>query len=537
MIMENAVRPGSATPPAPAAAPAIDLTGKTIGDFRILRRIGEGGMGQVYLAEQASLKRQVAIKIMRPDLAANPTAVQRFQREAEAVAKVTHANIVQVYAFGQADGLHYMALEYVDGKNLREYLARKGPPDVLLALSILRQAAAGLQRASENGIVHRDIKPENILLTRKGEVKVTDFGLSRCFGGEQEPINLTQTGVSMGTPLYMSPEQVQGKGVDPRSDIYSLGVTAYHMLTGEPPFLGQNGFEVALQHVQNQPVPLHERRPDLPLELCQVVQHMMAKDPGDRYQTAKELLRDLTRLREGLSGKTAAALDAIQLTQSQPLVTAGNLAKSPAPATQVALPRGRRRGWLVIVLMAVSILAAAAAGFYLRLKQENARQALPPTQVGEAPRPAPAPEPREQALLELVRKPVTAGNADDLRRRMDAASQLALIYLEQRRLPEAEAFFKELQDRRNRGDARLHYLGRLGQALVLAFRDRAKESNELFLELEKGKPGDIQLLRSPLSPLRPIVAEALSHNATNLAPERLPGELEALRRPFGPGAK
>jgi len=533
--MENAVRPGSAPKAPAAAAPAIDLTGKTIGEFRILRRIGQGGMGQVYLAEQASLKRQVALKIMRPDVADNPTAVQRFQREAEAVAKVTHANIVQVYAFGQADGVYYMALEFVDGKNLADYVAKKGPPDLLLALSILRQVAAGLQRASENGIVHRDIKPENILLTRKGEVKVTDFGLSRCFGGEQEPLNLTQTGVSMGTPLYMSPEQVQGKEVDPRSDIYSLGVTAYHMLSGQPPFLGQNGFEVALQHVQKEAVPLQERRPDLPVDLCQVVQRMMAKEPGERYQTARELIRDLTRLREGLSGKTGAGVEAIQLTQSQPVVTTGNLAKGASPATQLAAPprRAARRVWLV-ALVAVSVLAAAAAGFWLRLRQDDARQQPPPTAPSEAPRPAPAPDPQELALLDVVRKPLSAGNADDFRRHRDAAIQLGLIYLEQRRLKEADAFFKELRDKQAKSEARLHYLGKLGQALVLAFQDRAKESNDLFLELEKGKSGEMYLLRSPLSPMRPVVVEALSHNAANLAPERLPPELENLRRLPGP---
>lgn len=534
--MENAVRPGSAPKPSPAATPDVDLTGKTIGEFRILRRIGQGGMGQVYLAEQASLKRQVAIKIMRPDLAANPTAVQRFQREAEAVARLTHANIVQVYAFGQADGMHYMALEYVDGKNLRDYLSKKGSPDVLLTLSILRQAAAGLQRASENGIVHRDIKPENILLTRKGEVKVTDFGLSRCFGGEEQPLNLTQTGVSMGTPLYMSPEQVQGKEVDPRTDIYSLGVTAYHMLTGQPPFQGKNGFEVALQHVQVQPVPLQERRPDLPIELCQVVQRMMAKDPGERYQTAKELLRDLTRLREGLSGKTTAGLEAIQMTQSQPLAAAGSLVKAPAATTHLArTPRRRSPAWLMALLL-LSILAAAAVGFWLRVRHDDSRPQQPPAGAGDTPRWGPVPDAREQSLLEAVRQPLTPRSPEDVRRHLDAATQLGVLYLEQRRLKEADAFFKELRDKfTNPGEGRLLYLGKLGPALVLAFQDRPKESNDLFLELDKGKPAD--LLRSPLSPLRPLVVEALNHNAANLAPERLPPELENLRRLPGPGPK
>src|SRR5262245_59783736 len=183
--------------------PAVDLTGRTVGDFHVLRSLGRGGMGEVYLAEQRSLQRKVALKILRSDLAANPTALKRFKQEALAVAQATHANIVQVYACDEADGVTYMALEYVEGRNLKDFIAKKGPPDLLLAISIMRQVAAALQRAGELGIIHRDIKPENILLTRKGEVKVADFGLSRVLEGDRPAVNLTQSGVTMGTPLYM----------------------------------------------------------------------------------------------------------------------------------------------------------------------------------------------------------------------------------------------------------------------------------------------------------------------------------------------
>src|SRR5688500_9853926 len=175
--------------------PTPDLTGRTLGDFRVLRKLGQGGMGQVYLARQLSLKRDVALKILSGELADNPTALKRFQAEAEAVARVTHANIVQVYAVGEHDGLRYMALEYVEGRNLRDYLSRKGPPDLPVAVAVLRQVAAALQRASEIGLVHRDIKPENILVTKKVEVKVADFGLSRYFATEGQPLNLTQSGM------------------------------------------------------------------------------------------------------------------------------------------------------------------------------------------------------------------------------------------------------------------------------------------------------------------------------------------------------
>src|SRR5215207_10138842 len=255
--------PNTTDTPAPSEpSTSADLTGRTLGEFQLIRRIGQGAMGQVYLARQISLKRQVAVKILKAELAANETSLRRFQQEAEAVARINHANIVQIYFIGHADGLHYMALEYVEGKNLRDFLSRKGPPDFPVALNIMRQVAMALQRASELGFVHRDIKPENILLTRKGEVKVADFGLSRVLEGERPALHLTQSGVTMGTPLYMSPEQVEGKSVDPRTDIYSFGVTCYHMLAGHPPFRGSTAFEVALAHVQKAPEPLSRVRPD-----------------------------------------------------------------------------------------------------------------------------------------------------------------------------------------------------------------------------------------------------------------------------------
>ena len=196
------------TAPVPIAGTgtdAGDLSGRVFGGFRIVRRLGQGGMGQVYLAEQVSLKRLVALKFLKPQLAENKTALERFKLEAEAVARTSHANIVQIYTVGEENGIHYMALEYVEGKNLREFIEKKGPPDVKLGLRIMSQVAAALQTASELGIVHRDIKPENILINRKGEVKVADFGLS---WPRNKDSNLTESGIAMGTPLYMSPEQV-----------------------------------------------------------------------------------------------------------------------------------------------------------------------------------------------------------------------------------------------------------------------------------------------------------------------------------------
>ncbi|HZZ72170.1 MAG TPA: serine/threonine-protein kinase [Pirellulales bacterium] len=272
-----------------------DLSGRQLGDYRLVRRLGRGGMADVYLAEQLSLRRQIALKVLKSDLAHDENYVKRFHMEARAAASLVHANIVQIHEVGRIDEVHFIAQEYVPGMNLKEWMTRRGLPEPKMAMLILRQVAAALQRAAEQGIVHRDIKPENVMLTQSGEVKVADFGLARVMG-EGPGMNVTQAGVTMGTPLYMSPEQVEGKPLDPRSDIYSLGVTCYHMLAGETPFKGETALGVAVQHLNVQPPRLEKVRPDLPPGLCRIVHKMLAKSPGDRYPTARDLLKDLRAL-------------------------------------------------------------------------------------------------------------------------------------------------------------------------------------------------------------------------------------------------
>ncbi len=191
-------------------------------------------------------------------------------------------------------------MEYVQGINLKEYLVRKATPEIPLALSIMRQAGQAVAAAGEVGLVHRDIKPENLLLTRKGQVKVADFGLCRE-QTEAHRLGITQEGVTVGTPLYMSPEQVQGKELDHRSDLYSLGVTCYHMFSGQPPFRGETALAIALKQVQEAPVHLSVRRPDLPVELCNLVMKLMAKDPAARYASATEMLRELARIKGSMA--------------------------------------------------------------------------------------------------------------------------------------------------------------------------------------------------------------------------------------------
>jgi serine/threonine-protein kinase len=559
------MKPVSGQPPSadPAlhssqAVPAFDWSGRRFGDFNVLRRLGQGGMGTVYLAEQISLKRKVALKMLRADLAANKTALARFEAEAHAVAQATHANIVQVYAFDQIDGTHFMALEYVEGRNLRQFLEKKGPPDVVAALSIIRQVAAALQRASELGIIHRDIKPENILLTRKGEVKVADFGLSRIFGEDRQPLNLTQSGVTMGTPLYMSPEQVEGKPVDPRTDIYSFGVTAYHLLAGVPPFRGSNAFEVAIQHVQGQAVPLAKIRPDLPAEMCNLVDRMMAKKPDDRIQTGREIVREVVRIRDSLVGAATVRgqSGAGALVQTGPI---GPNAAFDATLTQ-SLPRVTAHSWtpwLILATVLVGIGAGLGFGWWRagsvgdrsplpdsqqtdriqqpdRDKQSDAGEHLPPSGPPAMPK-------EEKRLLDHL-----AAVAGDDALVGKCQLDLALYYLKEHRLVDAEKAFKPLEDfaapAKQGQPGQLQLLkqyGLLGKAIVLALQDNPTASNNLFKQTltPKKKAKDNDALPAALKNRRDLaewVAKALNCNYVN-SPSTFPAGLQIYRMP--PAAK
>lgn len=528
------------------ASPAgTDLTGRTLGDFQVLRKLGQGGMGQVYLAEQLSLKRKVALKILRPDLAANPTALKRFKQEAEAVARLTHANIVQVYQSSEHDGIPFMALEYVEGRNLREYIARKGTPETLFALSILRKIASALQRASEFGIIHRDIKPENILLTRKGEVKVADFGLSRVVHPDQQPVNLTQSGVTMGTPLYMAPEQVQGKAIDARTDIYSFGVTAYHMLAGEPPYKGASPFDVALQHVQGTPTSLQTIRPDLPVELCAVVHKMMARDPEQRYPNCRELLKDLARIRELLgAGNPAAQTQLPSLPSSGPMPTAspnpsgGTGLSNPSAATLAATTgvMPAPRSVLLVIVGVLAVLLAAVGGGLLAWQMRPA--VGPPPDGATRPEDADAVEAlfslqkREKFLEQAVRQYANPSDANEIQLGMGHCVELGVFYLEQWRIDDADHFFADL-DRPGRVPS-YRILGKLGIAIVRGLQNQPVESNTLFLELLTQRsplalPERLQLIgflnRNPK--LRKWIAIALDYNAANAS---VPRELEEYRK-------
>ena len=337
---------------------ARDLSGTTIGDFRVVRLLGRGGMGEVYLATQTSLNRPVALKVLRPEMLSNPTYLGRFEAEAWSAAKLNHPNIVHIYMVGALGDVRFIAMEYVEGTNLREFINRKGPPELSLALSIMRQTALALGVAAELGLIHRDIKPENLLLTKKGQVKVADFGLCRDTEGDR--LHLTQPGVTMGTPLYMSPEQVQGHRLDHRSDLYSMGVTFYHMLAGRAPFRAESAVALALKHVRDQPVSLGVHRPDLPPELVGIVMKLMAKPAADRYQSTAEFLRDLARAREAVQAGATASVSMPEI-PIVPLEAPARSSRPSVPALDLT-DLGRRLGKVRVdrkMIAAVSILAIA----------------------------------------------------------------------------------------------------------------------------------------------------------------------------------
>jgi tetratricopeptide (TPR) repeat protein len=268
------------------------LVGTRLGNFEIESLIGRGGMGVVYKARQASLNRTVAVKILLPSFGLNPLPAERFQREARAVAKLNHPNIIKVYDIGEDKELKFFSMEYVEGQNLEDVLREKGPMDPDEAIGITFQAGLALEHAHKNNIIHRDIKPANILLNNKGIVKVMDFGLAKIVDEESE---LTQRGVLLGTPDYMSPEQCWGEELDHRTDIYSLGVVLYEMLAGGSPFQAENTSEIIYRIAHENPRDVTNLNPNLPSGLGNVVGKAMAKEKKKRYPTIAKFLKDLSK--------------------------------------------------------------------------------------------------------------------------------------------------------------------------------------------------------------------------------------------------
>ncbi len=275
----------------------------SIQGYKILTKIGQGSMGSIYKALQISMDRIVAIKCLAPRYAANDRFRERFLREARAVARLNHPNIIQGIDVGESNGIHYFAMEYVDGPTVGELLKRGGALDEKRALNIVTQIARALNHAFNHGIIHRDIKPDNVMLTREGIAKLCDLGLAKIPDGEQKGDNKasgTRPGASMGTPYYISPEQARGEhDVDTRSDIYSLGASFYHMVVGDVPFPGQSAADVISKHLTEPVTPPKQRNPLVSPPADWVIVKMLDKGREDRYQTPQELVRDLEAISQG----------------------------------------------------------------------------------------------------------------------------------------------------------------------------------------------------------------------------------------------
>ena len=260
-------------------------------EYRIIDRIGSGGMAEVYKAEQTSLGRLVAIKKLKAPLAENPEMLERFFREGKSAAHLQHENIVQVYQMGEAQGEHYLVMEYVEGRDLKNVLKTSGPLPWEIACLIVRQVAQGLDFAHQRGYIHRDIKPGNIMLSSQGEVKIMDFGIVRRVDSE-----LTQTGSFLGTPSYMSPEQLKGEGVSPKSDLFSLGVVLYELVSGEKPFKAENEASLVQKIINQKPSSVRKHNPLVPRRVWRIIKRLLQKNPRKRFASAQELIESLDRI-------------------------------------------------------------------------------------------------------------------------------------------------------------------------------------------------------------------------------------------------
>jgi len=267
----------------------------TIGKYKVLERLGAGGMGSVYLCEHKLMRRRVAVKVLPTAKAEDASSLERFYREARAVAAMDHPNIVRAYDIDQDDRLHFLVMEHVDGSSLQDIVKKSGPLEVLRAAHYIRQAARGLQHAHETaGLVHRDIKPGNILVDRNGVVKVLDMGLARFFHDEDDILTKKYDENVLGTADYLAPEQaLDSHGVDIRADIYSLGATFYFCLTGRTPFQEGTVAQKLIWHQTRQPKALRSLRPEVPPGIAAIVEKMMAKDPSQRFQTPTEVVEVL----------------------------------------------------------------------------------------------------------------------------------------------------------------------------------------------------------------------------------------------------
>ncbi len=307
------------------------MIGQVVGNFKVLSEVGEGGMGKVYRALDMMLEREVALKVLRPEFARVPDIVERFRSEAVALAKLLHPNIAGVYSFARFGDDLFMAMEFVRGSTLERILAESGAVDWQKAVPLLCQALDGIEHAHRLGIIHRDIKPANVMLTHDGVVKVTDFGIARVLGRARQ----TQEGRMIGTIEYMSPERIRGLEVDARSDIYSLGIVLYEMLTGTVPFASDSEYEVMRAQIEDQPRAPRELIPAIPEQVQRALLTAVAKNPGERFASAIEMKN---ALRAGIEEATRIVAVPIAPAREAPPPVPPPVVLAPAPKTPPPAP-------------------------------------------------------------------------------------------------------------------------------------------------------------------------------------------------------
>ena len=342
-----------------STAPASDLVGQVVADrYHVVKKLGEGGMGQVYLAEHVKMGRRSAIKVMNPAMVHDPDAVARFNREASNASRITHPNVCAIYDFGETpDGLIYLAMEFIEGEPLTDLLEREGALAVPRATAIFLQTADALQAAHDLGIVHRDLKPDNIMLSRKkgggDTVKVVDFGIAKAVGGDQAGQKVTKTGLVVGTPEFMSPEQLSGDTLDGRSDLYSLALVFYRMLIGKLPFEATSVQETMIKRLTDEPTKLAEARPDLsfPPGLQPVLDTALARTPMERYQSVAKFAADVA----AVTGRPTTG--AVPHTRSR-----GDSEAKTQLLAPISAASGPRKQWSLTPVVVAGVVVILAGG-------------------------------------------------------------------------------------------------------------------------------------------------------------------------------
>ena len=394
-----------------AKSPTSDLIGQVVADrYHIIKKLGEGGMGAVYLGEHVKMGRKSAIKVMNPGMSADPDAISRFNREASNASRISHPNVCQIYDFGETpDGIIYLAMEFIEGSALTDIIDREGALPPARAGKILKQAADALASAHDLSIVHRDLKPDNIMIVQGKDgsdiVKVVDFGIAKAVAGDEAGQKVTKTGLVVGTPEYMSPEQLSGDKLDGRSDIYSLGLVFYRMLTGVLPFQADSAQETMIKRLTDEPMPLMVARPDIVFspELQAVLDKALARLPSERYANATQFGKDTEAAVAGLApapdagahvGSAAtqlmdpeAALKSIPTRQKAPPPTVAAPTPAPIPAAAKKFP-------LVPILGGVGGVAVLAAIGFVAMSggKKPGAGAAADTTHSAAPAPHPGPD-------------------------------------------------------------------------------------------------------------------------------------------------